>query len=166
MIRIFVLVLAVITSACGGGGGGSPASSCDFVRGTVDWQDVNGATSGPAAAADGDLGTFASIYSLSGGSSIDATGQSFSGGTNAGVFLTPPDGFVPANITLNTYKNGTAANSGTGPALTVTNTESDPPTIYVSLNAALPFDQVEMVLNTGSGTSYHVFEFCGAATVR
>ena len=164
-ILFFVPVL--ILSSCGGGGG-KAASSCMSIGSDVNSGTVNGSYSNLGAAADGNLGTFATLNSGAPGNYISSKGNSFSGGTNAGVFITPPTGATATDITLSTFMTSDSATveSATGPTLTITKTGGDPAAEYVSFKTTAPFNGVKLQVNSAGSTQYLFFEICGAAEVH
>src|SRR5689334_21308891 len=134
MFRQFARPLAalpfLLLQACSGGGG--DASSCDAVGGNPNAGVVHGTYDNLEAVADSSLGTFAELFADTGSAFINTTGKQFAGGANAGVFVTPPAGMQPTDITLNTYLNSAPVDTATGAALTVTETGSDPATHYIA----------------------------------
>lgn len=168
-------LLSLFLAGCGGGGSdGGASSTCDFIGGNANSvSSPGGYTHNVDAVADGSLATFASVLSSPGsGGYVDAgrgvSAAQFPGGTNAGVFVTPPAGVTSADITLSTFLDP-ASQSGetaTGPALTFTATNGDPATYYISFQTTAPFKGVKMTFNTPNAGEYLVYEFCGAATVR
>jgi hypothetical protein len=163
-----LLTLAACSS--GGDGAGGPASSCSFVGGSTVCNGIDGTCNHTIAAGDGNLSTFGEFGSQSGGfiSTGGSSGASFDGGSNAGVFVTPPAGLSATDITISTFltEPNTAVESATGPTLTITTTQGDPATHYVSFDTTTPFSGVKMTVNSPGLGDFLVYEFCGAATVR
>jgi hypothetical protein len=167
---IFGAAATLILAGCSSGGDGGSASSCSFVGGSTECSPIVGGCNNTIAVGDGNLSTFGEFSAESGGfiSTGGPDGASFNGGTNAGVFLTPPAGLAAADITISTFlsQNEAAVESATGPALTVTPTEGDPATHYISFETSAPFNGVKMTVNAPGLGEFLIYEFCGAATVR
>lgn len=166
----WAIPLLLMGCSGGGDGGGGAASSCGFVGGSTECSPIVGGCNNTVAVGDGNLSTFGEFSAASGGfiSTGGASGASFDGGTNAGVFLTPPAGMTTSNITISTFLNqsSTAVESATGPSLTITPTSGDPATEYISFGTTAPFNGVKLTVNTPDLGEFLIYEFCGAATVR
>lgn len=166
-VRIVLLASAFLVASCGGGGT-SGSSSCSTIGPNVNSAVITGSVENPQAAADKNLGSFATFNAGASGSYISSEGVSFSGGTNAGVFVTPPTGMLATDITVSTFQNQeqAAVESATGPTLTITATPNDPSTKYVSFKTTVPFNGVKLQVNTVGAVQYLVFEICGDAAVH
>ena len=163
-----VLVVSTFLIASCGGGGNSGSSSCSTIGPNVNFAVISGGVDNLQAAADRNLGSFATLNSGASGSYVTSKGVSFSGGTNAGVFITPPTGMTASDITVSTFQTQEQATveSATGPTLTITPTPNDPATKYVSFKTTAPFNGVKLQVNTASAVQYLVFEICGDAAVH
>ena len=159
----------LLLSGCGGGDHAS--STCQTIGSktgagaiNVGWDNLN-------AIVDGNLSTFATLYSTTPGTYVTASGAGFPAGSNAGFFITPPPGTSATDITVSTFalSESTVIESATGPTLVISKTGGDPATEYVSLVTTLPFSGVKLTINTGTvlaSQQYLIYEACGAATVR
>lgn len=168
-MKLSLTFLAGAVVLCGCSGGGSDAaSSCTSIGPNTNYAVVAGGVDNLQAAADRHLGTFATFSAQGPGSYISSKGNSFPGGSNAGLFITPPSGTSAADITVSTFLDQEQATveSATGPTLTITPTNGDPATEYVSFTTTAPFNGVKLSLNTSSDVQYLVFEICGGATVQ
>lgn len=165
-IKIFLLVPVLILSSCGGGG--SASSSCSSIGPNVNSLTTSGSVANLQSAADGNLGSFATLDTSGPGSYVSSKGVSFSGGTNAGAFITPPSGATATDITVSTFMTQEQATveSATGPTLTITKTGGDPASEYVSFKTSAPFNGVRVQINTSGAAQNLVFEICGAAEVH
>ena len=173
MLKRLFVVLPLMLIGCGGDDSDAgPSSSCNAIGGSTGCTAASGGCNNTEASADGNLGTFATVASDLPGTSISTVrnigGAQFASGSNAGVFITPPSGFAATDITLSTLldQENTVVENATGPALTITPTQGDPATQYVSFTATAPFNGLRMTINTAGSDDYLVYEFCGAATVR
>lgn len=171
MRSILFVLLGVLASACrGGGGGGHVMSTCNYVGGSENCIDTGGCQN-PTNSIDSDLTTFAQLSSTA-GSTISASrgtgGAQFPAGSNAGVFLTLPNGFTATDVTLSTLLGSSVSpvETATGPTLTITPTNGDPAVDYVSFNTTAPFNGVQLTINTTNSADTLVYEFCGSAVVR
>jgi len=162
-MRHVAFAAALALSACSGGGSDAASVGCTYVGNQVNAGVTAGDYQNIEAVADRDLSTHASLRSI-GSAFINTGGVQSEGGTNAGVFVTPPPGATSSQITLNTYLSNVLVNSATGPALKMTPVNG-PATDYISLDTSLPFDKIELVVSDTNGASYLVYEFCGSANV-
>lgn len=168
---VVIAMSAVLLCSCSGGGGdggvgegGSGAkSSCQTIGPNVNFAVVAGGVDNLQDAADGKLSTFATFTALGAGSYISSKGIQFPGGSNAGVFLTPPSGTTAADITVSTFLDQEQAiiESATGPTLTIAPTQGTPATEYASFTTTAPFNGVRLTVNTPNNDSFLVFEICG-----
>lgn len=136
--------------------------------GSTSCSPIVGTCNNTVAVSDGNLGTSGVFAAQSGGYLAAGGGSNFDGGTNVGLFLTPPNGLSLTDITVSTYldSDNTVLESATGPALTLTPTQGDPATDYISFTATTPFNGVKLTVNTPDLGDFLVYEFCGGATVR
>jgi hypothetical protein len=167
----FAFAAALLWLSGCGGGGDHASSSCQTVGSSVGSGAVNISTDNLAAMVDGNLSTFATLYSTTPGTFVSAGGTNFPAGSNAGFFITPPPGTSATDITVSTYLllDSSIVETATGPTLLVTKTSSDPASEYVSFVTKLPFNGVKLTINTvnaPSSAQYLIYEACGSATVR
>jgi hypothetical protein len=155
---------ALLLGGCGDSG--DALSSCVSIGPNTNSAVVAGGVDNLDAVADGALGTFATLAVTGSGSYVSSKGNDFAGDTNAGAFVTLPEGKTAADITVSTFASQEQATveSATGPTLTLTPTDHDPATVYASLMTTAPFNGVRVQANTSG--EFQVFEICGAATVR
>jgi hypothetical protein len=159
-----VISAALVMSACTGGGSDAGSVGCTYMGNQTNAGVTAGEYRNIDAVADRDLSSSAELSSV-GSAFISTGGVRSDGGTNAGAFITPPAGASSSEMTLNTYFNNAPVDSATGPALTITKV-SGPAAEYVSLSTELPFDKVELIVAGTHGSSYLIYEFCGAANVQ
>lgn len=160
------LAMAALLAGCGGGGG---SSRCDSITGGGATVTASGPIDNRAAAADGNLGSHASLRlrSTAQTGSVRATAQSgivYPAGSVAGAFVS----FLNqgSNITgIRTYLNGMMVESATPganfifePASGGTGAE-----LFVGFTTRAQFNAVEFV-ETDNGSSgnaeYRVYELC------
>lgn len=163
-----VLAVAALVGGCRDDGGGSPKVYCDFVRGSVNFtrnQTGPGDAQNPHHSADGRLSSFAFV-----GTELQQTftfrdrapdSVNFTDVPRAvGAFVTIVPGAADT-VTLNTYLDGvlqeTAANSGLDHVPTEGRIEAEE---FLGLVATKAFDEVALVVSTGGGSEYSIYEFC------
>lgn len=172
MRTALVVLIGLVTTACGGGGGGggSGGMSCASLAGAAPGSTagcVNCTVTDEGLASDGDVGTSATMSEAAGSSgtvAVRATaGTTFPAGTPAGVIFSSAASRPQTSAvwTLNTYLSGalqgswTIASDGSG---------SDArPTQHFSTGTTLPFDAIEISFSRSSGTeaeTVQVYEFC------
>ncbi len=164
-------ILIASLPAClllGCGGGDSSNALCQSIGPNVNGLVFSGNIDNLEAAADRNLGSFATLNAEGAGSYISSQGNSFGAGNIAGAFITPPSGSTAADITVATFMTQEQATveSATGSTLTVTPTDGDPAAQFVSFATTLPFDGVRVGINTFGGTQLLVYEICGNGAVR
>lgn len=166
-LAAIVTALSALLASCGGGGSGS-SSVCNSIGTNTNVTSVSGGVENPQDATDGNLRTFATLSSQAPGESFAVGSKRFQGGSNAGVFLTPPAGFTASDISLSTFlsQNEVTVETATGSTLSVARTSGDAPTIYAFFKTTAPFDGIKLQVNNTGSVKYLVFDFCGSADVR
>ena len=169
-ITVGIAASLLLLTSCGGGGGHA-RSSCQTIGSNPNFGSVIVSADNLEAMVDGNLSTFATLYSTTPGTFVSAGGTNFPAGSNAGFFITPPPGTSATDITVSTYLllDSSIVETATGPTLVVTKTSSDPASEYVSFVTKLPFNGVKLTINTvnaPSSAQYLIYEACGSATVR
>lgn len=167
------LWVAVLLAACSGGGGDSPKVYCDYLRGLTTFsnnQTGAGEAENTHHSADARLRTFAYITTAVQRSFVyrsrAAESRAYTDLPRAvGAFVTVAPGPSDA-VTINTYLDGVLQQSASDAALQRTPTDGKTEAVeFLSLTASQPFDELEMVVNTGSGSEYSIYEFCAHGEV-
>lgn len=162
------MLAAVALAGCGDGGGAAPRVYCDYVGGVVTFtrnQTGPGDAQNVRHSADRKLSTFAFVgtelqqtFTLNDAAPSAVTYSDLPRAVGAFVTIVPG----PADsITLNTYLDNVLQQSVADAALDRTPTQGKTAAEeYLSFTATQPFDEVEMIVSTSSGSEYSVYEFC------
>ncbi len=114
--KLFSILVVAVLAACGGGSDGGNASfQCAFVGGSAISGMSVGGSANVQAAVDRNLSSFATVSGVADGEVIAGGDAIVSGGGNAGLFVTPPEGTTAAEVIVTTRMGNNDVETATGP---------------------------------------------------
>ena len=165
MKRSAIVIGVVLIAGCGGGSDGGNASfQCAFVGGSAVAGMSAGGSANVQAAVDRSLSTFATVRGVADGEVIANGNGTVSGGGNAGLFVTPPEGTTAAEVIVTTRMGTDDVETATGPTLDITSVTGTPATTYIGFDTTMAYNSIQFQFTTGG--EYLIYEFCHSANLN